>query len=112
MELLIENVINVGADEFYRASRYKIPLSVVFINTKNKKAFNILEKNIRQIDIVQQLSSQTIVLFLLHTDTHSAELVIRKLKDIFTFTYTMREFNSSEHTFIEALALENMQKLD
>lgn len=112
MELLIENVINVGADEFYRASRYKIPLSVVFINTKNKKAFNILEKNIRQIDIVQQLSSQTIVLFLPHTDTQSAELFLKKIKNMFIFTYTMREFNSSEHTFIEALALENAQKLD
>ena len=110
MELLIENALNIGADEFYRSSRYVLPLSVMLVNSEDKNAFNILEENIRQTDIIQQLSRDSIIVFLSHTGINEANHFIEKVKEKFTFTYTVKEFKGSENRFLEALFLENSDK--
>ena len=107
MELLIGNALNIGTDEFYRAIRYKLSLAVMLINTSDNNAFNILEDNIRQSDIIQQLDSNTIIVFLSHTDLQKSTLFIDKIKDKFSFTYTIAEFKDSEVKFLETLFLDN-----
>ena len=110
MELLMEVVSNVGTDEFYRASRYNTPLTVILMNSDKKKLFDIIEENIRRTDIVQQLNSELIVVFLTHTNYHDAFLFIDKLKDKIDFTYHVSEFEEPESAFIENLFLDNIKR--
>lgn len=112
MDLLIENVLIIGSDEFYRATRYRVPLFVILINTNDRDAFNILEKYTRQTDIVQQLNSDLLVLLLAHTDYDEALFFMNKIKDKFNFTYTSKEFINSELLFIETLFRENAKKIE
>ena len=78
MELTMDVVSNIGDDEFYRAERYQVPLVVALINSKDKKIFDIIDKNIRRTDIVQQLSSELIVVFLTHTNYKDSSACIEK----------------------------------
>jgi len=112
MELLVENVLNIGADEFYRSTRYKTPLVVILVNSEDKNAFNILDENVRQTDVVQQLSSDLLVIFLSHTDYERASKHIKKLTEMFDFTYTMGEFEGFELDFIKNLFKENFPNID
>ena len=111
MELLIDNALNIGADEFYRSSRYGVPLVVMLINTQDRDAFNILESNVRQTDIIQQLESDMIIVFLSHTDIDESDYCIEKLKEKFSFTYTVKQFKGSEIIFLQSLFLENSEKI-
>ncbi|WP_373036125.1 hypothetical protein [Sulfurimonas sp.] len=110
MELMIDNVLNIGVDEFYRASRYGLPLSVLLINSDNRRAFDILEENTRQVDIVQQLNSELLIVFLSHTDYKSSLTFIQKIKSKLNFTYTLGEFKDSEQEFVRTLFLDNRDK--
>jgi len=110
MELLIENALNIGSDEFYRSSRYGLPLAVMLLNSEDRGAFNILEESVRQTDVIQQLSSDTIIIFLSHTELNEADHCIEKLKEKLDFTYTIRNFKGSEARFLKALFLENNDK--
>ncbi len=107
---MLDNILNIGDDEFYRAARYNLPLAVMLINTNDKKAFNVLEKNTRQSDIVQQLSSDMLIVFLSHTKFDAAMVFVNKIKKEFDFTYTIREFKGSEFDFIHDLFIENVPK--
>lgn len=107
MELMMEVVSNVGEDEFYRTERYNVPLVVILINSKDNNIFDILEKNLRATDIIQQLSSQLFVVFLSHTDYNNGYLFIDKIKRKLDFTYTLCEFKESKFEFIEKLFLDN-----
>lgn len=111
MELLIENALNIGADEFYRALRYKLSLVVMLINSDDKNAFNILEKSVRKSDIIQQLNSDTIIVFLSHTNIQESTQFIENLKQKLNFTYTSAEFKSSEFKFLETLFLDNNKNI-
>ncbi len=110
MELLREIVSNVGSDEFYRASRYNTPLTVILINSDDKNMFDIIENNIRRTDIVQQLNSELIVVFLAHTNYHDAFLFIDKMKDKIDFTYYASEYKEPESEFIRNLFLDNIKR--
>ena len=111
MELMIDNVLNIGEDEFYRAARYKLPLSVILVNSSDSKAFDILEENTRQIDIVQQLSSDLLIVFLSHTDHNNSLTFIEKLQEKLEFTYTNSEFKGSDLKCIRRLFSENKDKV-
>jgi hypothetical protein len=110
MELFVQNALDVGSDEFYRANRYKLPLSVILINTQDKKGFDILEATLRKTDILQQIGLETIVVFLPHTNQKDAFLFIEKIKNKFAFTYTLAEYKEHEEEFIEKLFEENEKK--
>lgn len=110
MELLIENTLNIGEDEFYRASRYNLALAVMLVNSQDKKAFDILENSIRKTDVIQQLNSDTIVVFLTHTNYDESMKFIKKLESKFEFTYTCSEFQGSREKFLKTLFLENEEK--
>ena len=109
-ELLIENVLNIGTEEFYRHERYKTPLYILLLNTTDKNAFNILEENIRKTDVLQQLTSELLVVFLTHTEHDNALLFINKIKEKINFTYTLSEFKEPKLDFIESLFMENSKK--
>ena len=108
LELLVENVLNIGDDEFYRASRYSHPLTVVLLNCDDKKAFEYIEKHIRQTDIIQQLSSDLLLLLLPHTNHENSILLLDKLKEKIDFTYISREFKEPKEKFIEQIFLDNL----
>ena len=110
MELMIENVLNIGEDEFYRASRYKLPLCVILVNSNDNEAFDILDDNTRQVDIVQQISHDLLIVFLSHTDLNQARIFIKKMNKKLNFTYTEGEFKSPELKFIKKLFLDNEEK--
>lgn len=112
MELLIDNVLNIGADEFYRSNRYKVPLSVMLINTSDNDAFNLLDRITRQTDIVQQLTSELLVVFLSHTDYDNALLFIYNLGKELDFTYTISQFQGQEFEFIQNLFVQNSLKCE
>jgi len=112
MELMIENVLNIGEDEFYRATRYKLPLCIILVNSNDSKAFDILDDNTRQIDIVQQLSSDLLIVFLSHTDCQKSLDFIEKIRNKLNFTYTMQEFKGSEFKFIKKLFIENKKTVE
>ncbi len=109
MELDIETALNLGSDEFYRSLRYKIDLTVVLINSNEKDAFNILEENLRKSDILQQLTSNTIIIFLSHTNLENSTLFIKKIEEKFDFTYTMDKFENSELAFLKNLFIKNSE---
>ena len=110
MELLIDNALNIGTDEFYRSSRYALPLVVMLINTEDRRAFDILEENIRKTDIIQQLDSETVIVFLSHTGINEANHFIEKMEEKFGFSYTAKEYKGSESRFLESLFVENSDK--
>ena len=111
MDLLIQSVLDLGEDEFYRASRYHLPLVVALINSEDKRAFDILESSIRKTDILQQLTSEVILVFLTHTNYAEFEKFLKKIKKEFDFTYTASEFKGSEEGFIKGLFEENDTKV-
>ena len=111
MELLMDIVSNIGDDEFYRSYRYDVPLVVVLINSRDKNIFDIIDEDIRQADIIQQLSSELIVVFLTHTNYTDALLYLDKIKRKADFTYTLAEYKELKSEFIEKLFLENEKKL-
>ena len=106
----IESALNIGADEFYRASRYNLPLVVLLVNSYDSQAFHILESSVRRTDILQQLTSDTVVIFLSHTNFQESEKFLQKLEDKFDFTYSASEFKDSQNTFLKSLFLENEEK--
>ncbi|WP_321778771.1 hypothetical protein [Sulfurimonas sp.] len=113
--MLIENALNIGTDEFYRALRYRLCLTVMLINTEDKEAFNVLEKLIRQSDVLQQIDADTIIVFLSHTTKNESTLFIDKIKDKFNFSYTVSEYDGAkkqqnEFKFLESLFLKNGDK--
>jgi len=112
MELLIENVLYIGNDEFYRTERYKLPLTVILINTENKHAFDILNTNTRQTDIIQQLGSNLIVVFLTHTSFENSKKFMQKIENMFTLTYTAAEYKHSSADFVKELFSQNSHKSD
>ena len=109
MELSIENVLNIGADEFYRTDRYKLPLAVILINTKDIKAFDILDSCTRQTDIVQQLNADLLVVFLVHTTYKDALSFINKINDKLSFTYTLDEYKQSHLEFVKDMFKQNIK---
>ncbi len=111
MELLIDTVLNIGEDEFYRVNRYETYLAVVLINSTDKRLFKIIEKNIRQTDIVQQLDTALIVLFLTHTNYEASFDCIRKIRKIMNFTYTIEEYKESSAIFVKKLFIENKRRV-
>lgn len=110
MELLIENALIIGSNEFYRAVRYNVPLVVMLVNSDDRNAFSILEQNIRQTDIIQQLDTDTIVVFLSHTTMNEANKFIEKMQKLFQFTTTYKEFEDFEQKFLAELFRENEKK--
>lgn len=111
MELLIENALNIGSNEFYRAIRYDISLVVMLINTEDRQAFEILESNIRQTDIIQQLDPCIIILFLTHTSVNEANAFLKNMHGKFDFTHTMAKFEDYEHKFLTELFAANESKV-
>jgi len=110
MEFGVDTVLNIGSDEFYRAARYQTALVVILINSKDKDLFNIIEKNLRPTDIIQQLNSELIVLFLSHTGYDDATLFINKIKESKDFSYTVSEYKGFRVEFVEKLFSENEKK--
>ena len=112
MDVLLENILNIGDDEFYRSARYKSPLVVLLINSTDKSACNMFKKNTRQTDIVEQLTSNLTVVFLSHTDKEHSIAFLDKVKEQLDFTYTMSEYEGSEFDFIHDLYVNNIEKHD
>jgi len=110
MELLVENVLNIGDDEFYRTDRYKLPLTLILINTKDEHAFDILNTNTRQTDIIQQLSSSMIVVFLTHTNFENSKKFMQKIEKMITLTYTAAEYKHNSSDFVRELFLKNLEE--
>ena len=115
MDMLIENALNIGTDEFYRALRYRLCLTVILINTDDKEAFSILEKIIRKSDVLQQIDADTIIVFLSHTTKNESTLFIDKIKDKFNFSYIVSEYDGAkekqnEFKFLESLFIKNGDK--
>jgi len=67
MDFEVDVIVDIGTEEFYRAARYQTPLSVILLNSDEKDIFALIEKNIRPTDMIQQISSNLIVIFLSHT---------------------------------------------
>lgn len=111
VDLIIQTILDIGIDEFYRSSRYKVPLVVVLINSNDKNAFKILEKHTRRTDIVQQLSAELLVVYLSHTTEDDASHFINKFKEKFDFTYTLDEYTNNEYEFINKLLVQNSKNI-
>jgi len=107
MELIVENILNIGSDEFYRSSRYGLPLVVILVNTTDSVAFDKFDENTRQTDIVQQLTSDLLVVFLSHTNYEDSILFLEKMKDKLEFTYTSKQFIGVKEEFISSVFLAN-----
>lgn len=110
MDLLAQIILDVGSDEFYRATRYKTNLVVVLVNSDDKHAFDILERVTRQTDIVQQLNSALLVVYLPHTTEDEAIHFVDKIHNELDFTYTLNEYNGNDFEFIYKLLVENSKK--
>jgi len=110
MEHSIQTVLNIGNDEFYRAARYQIPLSVLLINSEDKDIFNTLEKSLRPTDIIQQISHELIVVLLTHTDLKSANIFVQNINKKVNFTFTLDEYTGFKLKFIQNIFTNN-QKL-
>lgn len=110
MDLLIDTVLNLGEDEFYRASRYNTHLAIILVNSKDKNIFDVIDESIRQTDLVQQLTSELLVVFLTHTDRKASLLCINKIKSMIDFTYTLAEYKGSRVELINKLFLDNEKK--
>ena len=109
MGFIKETVLDIGHDEFYRAARYQIPLSVVLINSDDKDIFDLIEKSLRKTDMIQQLTSDLIVVFLSHTTYENAHAFVDKVQKEIDFTYIVDEFKGSKDGFIEKLFTSNKQ---
>ncbi len=110
MEYEIQTVLDIGNEEFYRAARYQIPLSVLLINSNDKDLFNKLEKSLRPTDIIQQISHELIVVFLTHTNFEKAESFVGNINKTIDFTFTLDEYKGFKVKYIEDLFEQN-QKL-
>jgi hypothetical protein len=109
MESSVQTVLDIGSDEFYRAMRYQIPLSVLLINSTNKSIFDTLENSIRATDIIQQISSELFVVFLTHTDLKNANAFMENLKEEVEFSATVDEYKGFKDEFILNLFLKNQE---
>lgn len=79
-EMTLEMVISICDDEFYRNKRFNVPFSMILIDCDNDETFKILEKNIRQIDIMQRITKSRTIICLTHTANDKALLFIEKIK--------------------------------
>lgn len=107
MGFIIDTVLDIGHDEFYRAARYQIPLTIILVNSSDKNIFYLLEQNLRKTDMLQQLSSNLLVVFLAHTKYKDGLSFIQNMEKEIGFTYSLDEFKGSKDSFINKLFLEN-----
>lgn len=112
MDFAVEVILDIGSDEFYRADRYHTPICVLLINSKDKGIFDILEKSLRQTDMIQQLTSELIVVFLTHSKYDDAMLYINKIQSSTNLTYTIGEYSESKVDFVENLFMQNNKKIE
>lgn len=112
MEYAIETVLDIGSEEFYRAARYQIPLSVLLINSDDKNIFNRLEKSLRPTDIIQNITHELIVVFLTHTNLENAIKFANNIKEHIPFSVTVDEYKGFRVKFIETLFANNQKQLE
>jgi len=111
MQYSIETVLDIGNEEFYRAARYQIPLSVLLINSRDKNIFDILEELLRPTDIIQQITHELIVVFLTHTNIENANTFVNNIKEHVNFSATVDEYKGFKVEFIENLFTDNQQTM-
>lgn len=109
MGFIMDTVLDIGHDEFYRAARYQIPLTVVLVNSKNKEIFDLMDQNLRKTDMIQQLTSDLIIVFLSHTNYKNGISFVQKIEKDIEFTYSLDEFKGSKDSFVNNLFELNKQ---
>lgn len=109
MGFIMDTVLDIGHDEFYRAARYQIPLTVLLVNSTNKDIFDLMEKNLRKTDMIQQLASDLIIVFLSHTNYKNGISFAQKIEKDIDFTYSIDEFKGSKESFVNNLFEQNNQ---
>lgn len=109
-EMHINTILNLTSDEFYRAKRYKSPLTLILVENTHIDLFDLLDNNSRRLDIIQQLDSNTIFIALIHTTESEAEMYITKIKKIarleskISFGYYISEYdNTDSYAFVTNL---------
>jgi len=112
MQYSIETVLDIGNEEFYRAARYQIPLSVLLINSRDKNIFDILEELLRPTDIIQQITHELIVVFLTHTNIENANTFVDNIKEHVNFSATVDEYKGFRVEFIQNLFKNNKKMLE
>ena len=69
-EAEVSTILQIGDDELYRATRYKVPLSFVLLKTK--ESFDDIIAHTRRSDITQQITTDIMCVYLTHTDHSEA----------------------------------------
>jgi hypothetical protein len=111
MDFEVDVIVDIGSEEFYRAVRYQTPLSVILLNSKDKDIFSLIEKNTRPTDIIQQISSALIVIFLPHTSKEHACTFMKNIEEFAKFTCVVGEYKGFKTEFVQNLFIENEKKL-
>ena len=78
-EDIINVVMDIGDDIYYSSKRYKVDTTTIII--KSKFLFTYFDDYSRQIDVVQQLTSDLLVVILPHTNKEQAVKYIDKMKN-------------------------------
>lgn len=116
-EMFVNVILDISSDEFYRAKRYKSPLTLILVENTHIDLFDMLDNNSRRLDIIQQLGRDTIVIALTHTSQNEAELYIKKIEKVarieanITFISYIKQYdNTDTYDFVRKL-LSNFCKI-
>lgn len=65
--------------EFYRFKRYKIPITLVLVETDHKDFFEMAEATIRKTDLIQQIDKHLYAILYSHTDRIGSQSAVNNI---------------------------------
>jgi len=75
----IQAVSELLSLEFYRFKRYKIPITLVFVQIDDKRFYDIAESSIRKTDLFQQIDKHLYAIIYTHTDASGAGMAVKNI---------------------------------
>lgn len=80
-DINIQAVSELLSLEFYRFKRYRIPITLVLVETDDRMFYEVVESKIRKTDLFQQIDKNLYAIIYSHTDAVGASMAVDNILD-------------------------------
>ena len=75
-DINIQAVSELLSLEFYRFKRYRIPITLVLVETEDRSFYEVVESKVRKTDIFQQIDKNLYAIIYSHTDAVGSSMAV------------------------------------